>query len=360
MPHTRLGQGLKRNGGFTLVELLIVILIIAVLVSILIPTVSKVRTAAWVANTKNQISQIEGACQRYYGDQHQYPGPLDNAALYTQERGHTAPQIYDANGGAVIPRADHITQAENLVLGLFGGLKWTISGSAFKLCFDPDQIGRGMIGMNPASPSNKKYAPYLDDVKMLSPAGKQYQDNSGQADDSGIPEILDKFPSGMPILYFRAHPGTKGVARFDMPESAVPAPRQYDMSDVYAYTRTNTLPGVGDVSIGEGKKISLKDYVTGVTFGSGYKGPTQTMRPHGLQDAIQPNNQPCSIIKGQPGYTFPYDGFAYLRDPSTPLDAVDNLNNTPRRKDTFILISPGADRVYGTSDDICNFGDVLP
>ena len=32
----------------------------------------------------------------------------------------------------------------------------------------------------------------------------------------------------------------------------------------------------------------------------------------------------------------------------------------PRQKDSYILISPGADRVYGTADDITNFGDVLP
>jgi len=36
----------------------------------------------------------------------------------------------------------------------------------------------------------------------------------------------------------------------------------------------------------------------------------------------------------------------------------ENLTGTPRNKDTFILISAGRDRTYGTGDDVTNFGDV--
>ncbi len=45
-------------------------------------------------------------------------------------------------------------------------------------------------------------------------------------------------------------------------------------------------------------------------------------------------------------------------DTSTP--AQTNLTSTARSKDTYILISAGPDRVYGTADDICSFGTVAP
>src|SRR5437868_3168254 len=88
----------RRSHGFTLVELLIVCLIIVVLISILIPTVSKVRQSVQVANTKNQLQQIVGAIERYYGDQHQYPGPLEsNQYLQLFER-------YQGNPPAGVPQ----------------------------------------------------------------------------------------------------------------------------------------------------------------------------------------------------------------------------------------------------------------
>jgi glucose-1-phosphate adenylyltransferase len=47
---------------------------------------------------------------------------------------------------------------------------------------------------------------------------------------------------------------------------------------------------------------------------------------------------------------YPFDGYAYLESPQMP--------NNARNKDSFILISAGPDRTYGTRDDIVNFGSV--
>ena len=58
------------------------------------------------------------------------------------------------------------------------------------------------------------------------------------------------------------------------------------------------------------------------------------------------------------------DGWAYLRapdiGPQPTGDAVTTDTGTPRSKDSFILISPGSDRIYGTADDIVSFGPVGP
>jgi hypothetical protein len=55
-----------------------------------------------------------------------------------------------------------------------------------------------------------------------------------------------------------------------------------------------------------------------------------------------------SMTKGATGYAYPYDAYPYLIGTA----------GQARQKDGYILIAAGANRTYGTEDDICNFGTV--
>ncbi|MEZ6183861.1 MAG: prepilin-type N-terminal cleavage/methylation domain-containing protein [Planctomycetota bacterium] len=63
----------RSSRGFTLVELLVVIGVIAILVGIAVPALSGVRTNAQRANTKNLITELSLAIENYQLDFGDYP-----------------------------------------------------------------------------------------------------------------------------------------------------------------------------------------------------------------------------------------------------------------------------------------------
>ncbi len=320
----------RAGQGFTLVELLVVIGIIAILVGILLPVVSKIRTIGYVADSKNWISQISGAIERYYTDFHAYPGPIPNnniadagftTSLYSGLAPVTSTGAAAAGFDGGTLDTTKITGSENLLLALTGGL--TLGTSPVAVVYDPSQVGLGPMNLNPLNP--KRYPKYLDAINTSfrtegasepSPGLKtgHYMDESGAANDSAIPEFVDRFPDAMPILYLRCKksvdpilPSTAGygatlnsVITYTPNYNSTSSGSRvgpYDLSQIIGYTGANPPIGVG-------RTVKAGDYVT-------------TVSPaHGLGTITTSATSSASMNKADSKYAYPYDAFPYFENPA--------------------------------------------
>jgi prepilin-type N-terminal cleavage/methylation domain-containing protein len=378
-----------RRHAFTLIELLVTIGIIATLIGILIPVIGKVRKAAYGASTSAQLSKIATAITAYHSDFRAYPGPLPNNWLgyqyYTFPTAPPAQPPYwiDPSGNADqlqlatsnttppsvtnFPQPNTITGAENLVLGLCGGLELnTAGGYTFEYnpwVIFPDGINPGPKGassLNYAKP--KRSQAYVDlrpgeishpDISNGGNNGQFTDEASRKAQDSVIPEFVDQYPEGLPIIYIRANAGGTAVCgiggKDDINGNALMDPTtnqtvvpQYDLSGVLEYTLNSMSGGVSG-------PIGIK--------------PTQY---HGLQglNGGNPNTYFTDTIdSAYKGYNGK-NAIAYFKDPTNPGNTTSTNANThggnARQRDGYILISPGPDRIYGTSDDIIYPGTLNP
>jgi prepilin-type N-terminal cleavage/methylation domain-containing protein len=79
---------MKKQGGFTLIELMVVVLIIAILVAIAVPVFSSARESAWRRTCQSNLRTIDGAVQTYYASFDALPPGFSSAAGVTVNGSH--------------------------------------------------------------------------------------------------------------------------------------------------------------------------------------------------------------------------------------------------------------------------------
>lgn len=83
----------RKHGGYTLIEILIVLSIIAILASVIIPVLHKGRDKAYVATSKLEFSSINTSLQLYLNDYGSYP-PDTNRNIPPGLEQYLAPGIW--------------------------------------------------------------------------------------------------------------------------------------------------------------------------------------------------------------------------------------------------------------------------
>lgn len=83
--------GRRKESGFTIVELLLVMAIIAILSAIAIPNLLEAGKRAKVARSKSDTNKMVSQTQLYINDYNTYPGPGNPGLVTLRNNGYIAP-----------------------------------------------------------------------------------------------------------------------------------------------------------------------------------------------------------------------------------------------------------------------------
>ncbi len=295
--------------GFTLVELLTAVAIVIMLLGLLMPALSLVRKLANQTKQKAQIGSIEIALNMYKNDFGQYPPSHGWKTTASDHNDY------------------HYSGAQTLAEALVGyDLLGVHSDSVFRADGKDNSTPTNQI-LYPSDPNktnlSKRKGPYIDrtNVGVFEPndifVNTSYFSFPGKYPQRYM--ICDVFTAlskriggktykiGTPVLYFRANPSANNTV-------LMPYLVQNDhLNNIYNYCDNYDLISAGRISDGTAHELN-KTTVYGDAF------------------------------------------YKFIRDQMIPIfsNPVGNYGR-PVKPDSFLLISAGADGIYGTKDDICNF-----
>lgn len=283
----------NRKRGFTLVELLTVLAIITMLIGLMVPSLNMVRQVAKETKQRAQLTIIETALTAFRNDYGDYP---------------------PSNWTPIIVGGNYCG-AQKLVEAL---------------------VGRDLMGFHPKSD-------FFDATDLtLYPV---------PATEANLRERKGRY------LELESANAFALGALFSNP--GVLAPNTYVFCDVFSYKRVT----IGGKSFRAGAPIlyykantSSKIIKDGEILEGRIYNPYDNMRIIDAKDQEddgdiedQPLNDDAAPDTPPPFGKF----YSYIRDRRVGSDAMP----WPYRPDSYLLITAGADGLYGTRDDICNFGN---
>jgi prepilin-type N-terminal cleavage/methylation domain-containing protein len=306
----------RKRSGLTLVEILVVVVIIAMLTGMLIPAVSSVKKMAREAKQRAQFTAIELGLEAFKNDFGDYP-PSDPNGKWNGNIG-----VADSAGALKLAEA----MLGWDMLGVHPNTDWCVNGYNRSGSFIYDgtsstelakRKGR-YVEMGVANPFKLGT---VFDLSSTVTGQALYDDQDvrrcyflGDVFGKGASVVLNPndppVRSGRPILYFRANTAAKFI-------DGQSADSTYVLSDNYGLLR-----------IIEGNDRLPSHLGT-------------------------PTTANWNLLANSSGTRFA--GFSdYLTD--SRIAPTKDYKYVSYRPDSYILISAGADGLYGTSDDVCNFG----
>jgi prepilin-type N-terminal cleavage/methylation domain-containing protein len=321
-----------RSPAFTLIELMVVIAIITLLISILLPTLSKARVQGQNVKTRAALKSIGEGAELYRNE-----NESDQNARLT-------------NGYPPSALGEDAAVAGNQEIG---GAQWIVRYLMGKdlAGYAPRRNVPAAL-LNPGDPAEEVtwYEYNTDGTPKVDRLGRYIEGEAAKIvptrDLPAAPGTMSSHPwanmeeqvftdvFGNPILYYLANPAQANKTRPNLASYNGSVPGVYTMADNGYFT--------GACAQGVCTKPPWD-------FGSGTSHP---LGEFGFQkdQPIDPNtvlsNAKCFpfYILNRPMYDASTNGTA-----GQPRVAV------PWRKESFLLISAGKDGIFGTPDDIANF-----
>ncbi len=303
--------------GFTLVELLTVISIIALLISILLPSLAQARAQAKKVKVQTQIDAIAKGLEMFRNDHRdQYPAsdygydPLRNLPNQTSKN--------QLSGAHWLARA--------MVGPDMRGIDVEAKASVPQPSDSPILDYQAATPSNPAYNSMERSGTYiqLETAPAIRDNDPDKAPNVTLSPATGRLILLDGY--GFPILYYRADPGAGDIA-FVRSRKGGGNPGVYCREDNADFTGTDSTDGW---ILKPGKQHKLKVFDLRATGDCAHDGC----------------NWPQSDT---------FNSYFFNPDVFTATQSGGHGTIKPYNADSFILLSPGADGIYGTRDDVKNF-----
>ena len=291
----------SKNRAFTLVELLTVMAIITMLIGLLIPSLNTVRRFAKNTKQSAQLASIGAALTTFRNEYGEYP-PSEGRSLGGSDAG-----------------------ARNFC-------------GAQKLC--EAMLGQDLMGFHPESEwSVTRPFYYYTPVTLGQRVGRYLELATANAFRLGI-----SASGAQDGLFDLGAPALSGI---DL------APDTFVLCDVFANTRI--VMANGD-TVRAGKPILYyRANASSRVLDGGARPQDRIYNPmdnidliavQDISDDGNPGDHPLSLGAGAQFYP-------YVTDPRVSTEDWD----WPYRPDSYLLITAGADGLYGSGDDICNFGN---